>query len=459
MKSLHRFLVALPCLLLISAAPPAASAQEAAPSPQQAVSEVESLRRQVEEQKARIQQLQADMRQQSQSLEKQQKLLEELVLKTERLGSAGPGVRVINASASAPAAGDAEPAAVTQTAPAAAQTTPPQPEGVRPGYGKIKFGGLVQAWFAAGNQGFSDTFRIRRAELEFSGEINPKVRWKVMIDPSRGLSLNRTFTTIAGTPVVRDVSVNQGSRILQDAFVTLGYVKHMDINVGQQKLPLSLEGTQSSSRLDTVERALFLSDGGRGGSLGDVRDLGVTFTGSLFSTSLDYYVGVFNGVGLTQNDVDRNDQKSVVGRLVYRPAFAKGLQVGGSGAWENGGFADRPRRDRLGAEGRFVRGPVTLKAEVMSGKDADLHRLGYYGHFGYRFVPKLEGVFRVDTFDPDRRRETNAADVRERDYVAGLNYFIEENHVKLQFNYLRKTFKNDIVRPRNLVLVNLQTAW
>ena len=53
----------------------------------------------------------------------------------------------------------------------------------------------------------------------------------------------------------------------------------------------------------------------------------------------------------------------------------------------------------------------------------------------------------------------NAADVTERDYVAGFNYFITESHVKFQFNYLRKTFANGTVSPRNLEVLKLRTWW
>jgi hypothetical protein len=61
--------------------------------------------------------------------------------------------------------------------------------------------------------------------------------------------------------------------------------------------------------------------------------------------------------------------------------------------------------------------------------------------------------------DPDRRLETNALNVTERDYIMGVNYYIHEDNVKLQFNYLRKTFENGISPSRNLFLVNLQTSW
>jgi hypothetical protein len=92
----------------------------------------------------------------------------------------------------------------------------------------------------------------------------------------------------------------------------------------------------------------------------------------------------------------------------------------------NGVRPDRPRRDRLGGEVLYARGPFKFKSEVMSAKDADLHRLGYYTHFGYKLRPKVEAIFRVDAFDPDTRFETSSSNVTERDYIAGFNYFITD---------------------------------
>ncbi|HEY7546289.1 MAG TPA: porin, partial [Blastocatellia bacterium] len=151
--------------------------------------------------------------------------------------------------------------------------------------------------------------------------------------------------------------------------------------------------------------------------------------------------------------------KAVIGRVVFRPSFNRGLQVGASGAWGDGQRPDRVRRDRAGGEVLFDRGGFKFKSEVMSSVDDDIHRLGYYAHFGYHITPKLEPVFRFDSFDPDRRRELTAADVTERDYIAGINYYLDENRVKLQLNYLRKTFEGGIQPSRNLFLLNLQTSW
>lgn len=454
--------ITLSGILLILVPLQRAGAQEQGSGPQQAAGDVELLRRQVEEQKAQILQLKTSLLRQSEQQQNQQRQLEALQQRLEQLAT----------SASVPAAGTipAAPAA-SQTAAqkeqaqteahkpetVAAETADVKPKGVEVGIGKIKFNGLLQTWFIGGNGGLTDTFRIRRAELKFTGEISPHFKWTVMIDPAKSLSLNNTFTTVAGTTVVKDTSVNQASRILQDAYITLSYWKRVNINVGQFKVPLSLEGLQSSANLDT-ERALFASDRARGGNYGDVRDVGIMIYGPL-SKRVDYQLGVFNGSGESQNDLDKNDQKAVAGRLVARPSFLRGLQLGGSGVWGNGQRADRPRRDRVGAEALFVRGPVTLKGEVMTGSDGPIHRRGYYGHVAYQFDPKLQGVFRVDTWDPDISKETNAANARERDYVAGFNYFIRERYFKLQFNYLRKTYTNGLLPSRNVLLLNLQTWW
>ncbi|HEU0004587.1 MAG TPA: porin, partial [Terriglobia bacterium] len=316
----------------------------------------------------------------------------------------------------------------------------------------IKFNGLLQAWYAHG-QGVANTFRIRRTELYFNGEINGKARWQVMVDPAKALLLDTSSTTIGGSRLLTEVAVSQSSRILQNAFITLDYIPKLQFNIGQYKLPLSLEGLQSPGELDTVERALFASDRARGGNYGDVRDIGLTGRGGL-GRRVDFQVGVFNGIAETQNDIDRNSQKALVGRMVARPVT--GLQVGFSGAF--GASGRGTDRDRLGAEFLFTRGALRLKSELMTGEDGPLHRRGFYGHLGYRLRPRLEAVVRVDTWDPDTATELTPASVRELDYVTGLNVFLSE-HLKLQVNYLRKTFGNDLLSPRNVLLVNTQAFW
>ncbi len=419
--------------------------------------------RSLEAQKAEIESLRQDLKKESDLRRQQGILIQSLMQKLDALGSVAVPVPSPAASGVAEQSNvPTSPATDTDAAAAAVNATAKEQskesKTVEAGFGKIKFGGLLQGWYAAGDRGFSNTFRLRRAEMKFTGELMPKVKWTIMIDAAKALSLRTTTATVDGIPVIRTVGVNQSSRILQDAFITLSYIKRANLSIGQFKIPLSREGLQSSSDLDTIERALFLTDRARGGGLGDARDLGVMVFGSL-NKQIEYQAGIFNGVGENHNDVDQNDRKAFVGRVVFRPSFIKGLQLGASGAIGNGTRTANPRRDRLGAELVYDRDRLRIKGELMTGADGDVHRRGYYAHFGYRIFPKVEAIFRYDVFDPDIRREATAATVTERDYIGGVNYYIKDNNLKLQINYVRKTFATSLVPYRNLFIINLQTAW
>jgi phosphate-selective porin len=208
----------------------------------------------------------------------------------------------------------------------------------------LRFNGLLQAWFTSGN--FTrDTFRIRRAELKFSGNVTEQLRWTLMFDPAKLLSVNTTSTFIPPTTVTSTSAVNQTSRVLQDAFISYDPLKSAGADIGQFKLPLSLEGVQASGALDTVERALFLSDRTRSGALGDVRDTGVQLR-TKFRSKLEAFAAVANGLGEVQNDLDRDEGKAVIGRVILRPI--KGLHFGASGAWSTDNGIIRGDRNRLG---------------------------------------------------------------------------------------------------------------
>jgi hypothetical protein len=420
------------------------------PVQKQTQTEIEELKKKVEEQEKQFKLMQDQLQKQNAIVEQQQRQIDQLLKVNE------PKEAKNIASSEAAEMKKEATSQTSQTKPTT-QTTAKPANNVEVGFGKVKFTGLIQTSYAAGTA-TRNTFRIRRAEMKFVGQVLPKVKWTLMIDPSKALNLSTTSATVGGTPVITSVSPNQSSRILQEAYITLNYIKNVNIDLGQYKVPLSQEALQSSSALDTVERALFLSDRSRGGGLADNRDFGLQFSGPI-GKSVNYQIGVFNGIGETQNITDTNQEKAVVGRFLFRPSFVKGLQIGASGAFSKSNRLTNPKRDRAGGELVYSNSKFKFKAEVMGGIDGDIHRLGYYTHFGYRITHKLEAIFRIDGFDPDRRRETNAANVSEIDYVGGLNYFITDHNVKLQFNYLRKTFNNGIQTPRNLFIANLQTSW
>ena len=353
-------------------------------------------------------------------------------------------------------------AALEKKASAAAAVPPPAPPPpvitVDTGGAKLRLAGLVQGWFMASDAGVADTFRLRRGEVKRGGEVNRRVRWDLVLDAAKALSVSNSYVTVNGQRVMSDTSVGQSGRMLQDAFLTLTRSSAFAVGIGQQKLPLAMEGVQSSSRLETVERALFMSDKARGGTYGDIRDFGVMAKGKVAKGQLEYSGGVFNGFGETQNDVDRDGQKPFIGRLVARPSAMKGFSFGSSYGRTMAHAGLPTRRDRAGVDASFARGRVLLASELMLGHDGAAERRGYYAHSSYRLFRDLDAVFRADTFDPDRASDATAATVKETDWLGGMTWRIAGPSAVLQINYLRTTFL-DVQPARHVMMANVQTAW
>ena len=358
-------------------------------------------------------------------------------------------------------------AALETKASAAAAVPPPAPAAPAPpppvitvdtGGAKLRLAGLVQGWFMASDAGVADTFRLRRGEVKLGGEVNRRVRWDLVLDAAKALSVSNSYVTVNGQRVMSDTSVGQSGRMLQDAFLTLTRSSAFAIAIGQQKLPLAMEGVQSSSRLETVERALFMSDKARGGTYGDIRDFGVMAKGKVARGQLEYSGGLFNGFGETQNDVDRDGQKPFIGRLVARPSAMKGFSFGSSYGRTMAHAGLPTRRDRAGADASFARGRVLLASELMLGHDGVVERRGYYAHSTYRLFRDIDAVFRVDRFDPDRASDATAATVKETDWLGGMTWRIAGPSAVLQVNYLRKTFL-DVQPARHVMMANVQTVW
>ncbi|HWI16411.1 MAG TPA: porin [Vicinamibacterales bacterium] len=348
--------------------------------------------------------------------------------------------------------------AVTAPAPPPPPPPPPPAITVETGGVKLKVSGLFQGWYTASDAAVVDTFRLRRAELKFAGDISPRIKWTVMVDPAKALSLSTTTGSMGGQTVITGTSVSQGGRIMQDAFVALNWKPAFSIEVGQQKVPLGMEGTVSSGKLDVVERALFMTDKARGAGYADLRDFGVMVRGRTAGGQLEYSGGVFNGLGEAFNDVDRNEDKTMVGRLVAKPKFIKGLQFGASMSRDRFELSNDSSRERQGVEMAYARGVFGMKAEFMGGRDAAVTRHGGYAQVTARVRKALTAVVRFDTWDPDTRSEASAATVTERAWLGGFTYVLHPSGVWLQGNYIRKTF-DGLIPSRNVFMTNVQTAW
>jgi Phosphate-selective porin O and P len=338
-------------------------------------------------------------------------------------------------------------------------TSNPSSAPAAPSAPPVQIDGLVQIWYLDGHTvtNAHDTYRIRRADVKLSGVISPRVRWHVSLDGAKLLNLARTTTTVSDTTVVKDVSVDQRSRILQEASINVAVLPTLRVDVGQQIIPLSYEGVTGASQIETIERTMFIAERARGGGISDVRDIGAEARGSVVDGFVDYQLGVFNEFGDTQNSTDQNDQKATIGRVAFHLPALSALQFGASGGTEGGSVPQR--HERAGGEAQFRNRWLTLRSEVMGARDGTLRRLGYYGLGAVRPRSDVELVGRWDYWDPDLHNEAGPAAAAEREIVAGASYFIDGGATRLAANVVRSTFPSGKLPSSTLLLLALQVVW
>jgi len=308
--------------------------------------------------------------------------------------------------------------------------------------------GFVQVYYRSGDPTIKDGFRLRKSDLKFSGVLSPKLKWRVTFDAAKALAVTKTTSNVDDSAVVTDAAIDQRTRILQDAALTYTVDKSLSFDVGQQIIPLSLEGTISTSNVETIERTLFIIERSRAVGLGDIRDIGVSANGQVLN-AIEYHLGVFNETGEGAGTVDPNDQKAFMGRVAYKPSFVRGLSVGGSGGFEGG--PTKQRRERTAGELQFRDDVITLRTEVMSARDGTLHRLGWYGLTAVRPTKRLQLVARYDDWDRDRGGEHSLTDATERHIVVGASILLDTS-AKIAVNAIRQTFPF-ISTPRSSTVI------
>src|SRR3954468_3922434 len=139
--------------------------------------------------------------------------------------------------------------------------------------------GYVLVYYRTGDPLTKDGYRLRKADLKFSGVISPRLRWRISFDAGKALTLNTAVGTKTDSTAVSGVTVDQRSRMLQDAALTYVVNRYVGFDVGQQIVPLSYEGTLNTWNIETIERANFEVERSRAVGLGDVRDIGASANG------------------------------------------------------------------------------------------------------------------------------------------------------------------------------------
>ena len=197
-----------------------------------------------------------------------------------------------------------------------------------------------------------DSFFLRQARLEISGTMRQNCEFRVQTDFSTG----------------------SGGTIL-DGYLGWTRFAECSIRMGQFKEPFSSEETDSIRVSDFADR----SDLNR---LTPQRDIGVMLHGGVCRGFAEYEAGIFNGQG--RGVADGNDEKEAVVRITLKPFKGLRAAVAGTLGQVDRGSIDgldmsskmlqvkfldaatgnvNGRRDRLGLELAYSRGPGSLRGE------------------------------------------------------------------------------------------------
>lgn len=236
-------------------------------------------------------------------------------------------------------------------------------------------GGWIDAQYAYDQLGEekSSVFQIRRARLDLKGSLSKWVDFRLQGD-------------LAPNP-----------RLI-DAFVKVNFCKYVQLQVGQFKIPFSLENKLSPLDLELTENAQVISalsgykDVTGIGTYSNGREIGLMLTGTAASAEvhgeripiLTYGIGIFGGNGI--NVKTDNMAKDISARLEFCP-FVKGLTISISEYW--GKYDMLYNGASTGVDGTRFRSAYGL--EYRTGK---LVFRSEYLWGGHRFCLKYERPFR-----------------------------------------------------------------
>ena len=341
----------------------------------------------------------------------------------------------------------------------------------------IKFSGYVMSQFQASDQEDkeSNSFNIRMVRMSLEGRLMQDFYWKVQ------LQANGNTSDLGSSPR------------MVDAFAEWQKYEGFKIKAGQFKRPFTFENpmhpvTQGfMGYSQNVTKLSGFSDRvGEHASNG--RDIGVQIQGDLLKNSngrnlLHYQVGVFNGQGTNQKDVDQ--RKDIIGGLWVVPV--KGLRIGAfgwtgsyarKGTWqENGAEKSGVRsvqRNRYAISAEYADNDWTFRSEYIhsqgygftkslsSGKETDCN-INYAasdkadGWYALMIAPvinkKLYAKARYDTYRPRAEWSTSKTN-----YEIGANYWVGKS-IMLAAEYVRVNDRSLNKHGYNMVDVELDVKF
>lgn len=333
-----------------------------------------------------------------------------------------------------------------------------------------KITGFMQGQYdlQIGEGNISNTFRIRRARLTIKGDLGRIVSYKL-----QGEFCN--------------------SPSLIDAYIKFKFRPEIAVQIGQFKIPLTLESQISAVDLEMIDYSdeIFALAGYRDvstdteNSIGEKlkvgRDIGIMLSGGLISIErnnekfniIEYNIGIFNGNGI--NCLDKGWQKDFSGRLDIHPML-KALTLSGSFYYGSlyGNDTTNLARRRWSAGIQYNDNRYVFRSEYVDGNNGritentatsfsteNFRSNGYYAVFGYWFTFKKDNwlceqrlmpTIRFDHFTKDMDNKLSPTNY----YTIGLNYWpFKYVNIKLNYSLVQKKEYNATNIPSNVFTHNV----
>ena len=316
----------------------------------------------------------------------------------------------------------------------------------------LSVGGFINTQYEFSHQDLGDhnftessVIQVRRARLDVKGNITPKIDFRLQGD-------------LAISPK------------LLDAYVRIKFCRYINLQVGQYKIPFSLENPYGPMDLELADNAQVISalsgysDVSGVSSFANGREIGAMIDGTLLQFERDgekypllsYAVGVFGGNGI--NVKKDNMAKDIAGRIEFHP-FLKHLALSGSAYWGRyamEGMSLDGLRLRCAGGAEYKNKNLTVRGEYVWGQtevptvneDQALYPYrfttqGFYliGSYWFRFgwgsksnvQQKLRPVLRFDYYERDLE-DLNGASLH---YSTGIDWW-PERHLQFRLQYTVK---------------------
>ena len=293
--------------------------------------------------------------------------------------------------------------------------------------------------------------KLANSSFNMKGYIQPYYKWEEHDSGEDTGELKRARLKIYGKwkedfAGFIQLELAAGSDILRDAVVKYQHFSWARIAAGQMIVPYSYIDNYPTAKVPTIEFPLIATN------LASVRDIGVMIDGNVLADQLYYAVGIFNGAG--QNTSDDNENKDIVGRVIYSPFknnendLLSGFSVGGniqtgrqplSGNYEG----DRNRYGGLllyNYDKLEVIGEYMYQKRERVGFLGDETAQGWYLLGSYKITSKIKGVVMYEQYDPNMDISRDQQDILT---LGGTYYFNDYFKIAMDYRQLYEQQSND----------------